>query len=478
MSTTSDSLNNSPQTYEPTSPREFVTGNNQRSMASTTQHTVAGDQKGFSEPTVAPVKSPRSARFAEATAIHSPTTAENNRSPFADLPSQSQNTPNVSDVGFGYVNAQEPAQHMSHHAPPTSPLKSALKVPGTPARTLNPLTLILLPTQAIKVRVRVAKIFLRFVSFGCSIIILAILGTTLAVFHATKHLPPRSGTTPWAVGTNPWPQYLLLATAALSLVSCLVVFWTWKKKGHKRAEKVAVYYSIFSVGFFGFTLILWVVVGAIYQHSKSNGNGQDLWGWSCKTGNQRATNFANDIDYPLLCRLQDWGLVCVVIEVVIEVLIILIYAVVFYRFWSKRKLAKSMDRRDKARSDLYLAQLRLQSAPNTPGFPYSPKSPWVSTTMKEPYSSAEKGEATPTQFATPISPTRPQPTFQLQPPPIRVQHATPKTEQEEFPSPAPTPSPPQSHMGAAPGERTYEAVPIPGAYASPMTPSFPQGARQ
>lgn len=174
---------------------------------------------------------------------------------------------------------------------------------------------------------------------------------------------------------------------------------------------------------------------------------------------------------------QDWGLVCAVIEIVVEVLVVLIYAVVFYRFWSKRKLAKSMGRRDKARSDLYLAQLRLQSAPNTPGFPLSPKSPWVSTTIQDPYSQAEKGEGTATQFATPVSPTRPKPTFQLQPPPIRVQNATPKTEQGEFSVPAPTPSPPQEHMSAAPGERTYEAVPIPGAYASPMTPSFPQGAR-
>ncbi|KAL4866390.1 hypothetical protein BDV12DRAFT_135917 [Aspergillus spectabilis] len=495
MSISNDSQDNSPQTYEPTSPREFVSGKNRRSMASSPQPTTVATKQSL-ETVAAPLKSPRSARFAEATAIHSPTAAESSRSPFADPPIQSQNQPNVSDVGFGYVNAQDPTQHVLHHAAPASPLKSALKVPGTPARTLNPLS----PTfreefalekqekqadkanakdLAIKVRVRVAKIFLRFVSFGCSIIILAILATTLTIFHATKNLPSRSGTTPWAVGTNPWPQYLLLATACLSLLSCLVVFWTWKKRGHKRAEKVAVYYSIFSVGFFGFTLILWVVVSAIYQHSKSNGNGQDMWGWSCKTGNQRATVFANDVDYPLLCRLQDWGLVCAVIEVVIEVLIILIYAVVFYRFWSKRKLAKSMDRRDKARSDLYLAQLRLQSAPNTPGFPYSPKSPWVSTTMKaDPYSSAEKGEITPTQFATPISPTRPQATFQLQPPPIRVQHATPKTEQGEFTPPAPTPSPPQDHMGAAPGERTYEAVPIPGAYASPMTPSFPQGVRQ
>lgn len=170
---------------------------------------------------------------------------------------------------------------------------------------------------------------------------------------------------------------------------------------------------------------------------------------------------------------------CAIIEIVLEVLIILIYAVVFYRFWTKRRLAKSMDRRDKARSDLYLAQLRLQSAPNTPGFPHAAKTPIVSDTFisQDPYSAAENGESCSTQFATPRSPTRPQPTFQLQPPPIRVQHATPKSAQEEFPAPSPptsVQSPPQ-HMGAAPGERTYEAVPIPGAYASPMSSSFPQG---
>lgn len=149
-----------------------------------------------------------------------------------------------------------------------------------------------------------AKIFLRFVSFGCSIVILAILATTLTIFHATKNLPSRSGFTAWAVPTNPWPQYLLLATACLSLISCLAVFWTWKKHGHKRAEKVAVYYSIFSVSFFGFTLILWVVVSAIYQHSKSNGDNKDLWGWSCVKGNQRSIIFQSEVDYPLLCRLQ------------------------------------------------------------------------------------------------------------------------------------------------------------------------------
>ncbi|EAW11804.1 uncharacterized protein ACLA_005600 [Aspergillus clavatus NRRL 1] len=496
MSVSSDSAGNSPQTYQAVSPIDIVRGHNHIPMTMPSQPSGPRAERSSSESSSSSsIKSPRTARFAEATSVHSPTEAtDTSRSPFADPPSQSHSQPDVSDVGFGYVAANDPAQHTAHHLPPASPLKSALKVPGTPGRTLNPLS----PTfreeffvekqekaadkenardLRIKLRVRLAKMFLRFVNFGCSLIVLTILATTLMIFRATKTLPPRNNLPPWAQGTNPWPQYLLLSLACVSLFSCLIVFWAYWKGGHKRAEKVAVYYTIYSVCFFTFSLIMWIVAAAIYQNSKATGNGQDLWGWSCRQ-NLREELFHNDIDYALLCRLQDWGLVCAIIEVVVEVLAILIYAVVFYRFYTKRRLARSMDRRDKARSDLYLAQLRLQSAPNTPGFVNMPKSPFVSISQAQnPYSAAENGEMYATQFATPQSPTRPQPTFQLQPPPIRVQQATPKTEQGEFPAAMPAPAQ-NEHMAAAPGERTYEAVPIPGAYTNPMNSNFPQNAHQ
>ena len=162
---------------------------------------------------------------------------------------------------------------------------------------------------------------------------------------------------------------------------------------------------------------------------------------------------------------------------------ILIYAVVFYRFYTKRRLAQSMNRRDKARSDLYLAQLRAQSAPNTPGYPRTPKPSYGPTSpppQQDIYSAAENGEVTgsQTQYASPRSPTRPPAAFQLQPPPIRIQHATPRQGQEEFPGPGPSRGS-NDHMAAAPGERTFDSVPIPGAYACPLTsPSFPPGTRQ
>ncbi|PWY69593.1 hypothetical protein BO70DRAFT_299843 [Aspergillus heteromorphus CBS 117.55] len=495
MSAFTNSHDSSPQTYEAVSPVDIVRGHNLGTMALPSQPTVTAEERSSSDTSISSLKESRTTRFAEATMVQSPGTADAGSSPFADPPNQSQTPPDVSDVGFGYVAASDPAQHTSHHDLPTPGPKSALKVPGTPGRTLNPLS----PTfreefyvekqekvaekenardLRIKLRVRVAKMFLRFINFGCSLIVLTILGTTLTVFNVTKSLPERNTFPPWEFGTNPWPQYLLLTVSCISLIASIAVFWGYWKGGHKRAEKYAFYYSAISIGVFVFDLVMWIVAAAIFEHSKAIGDDKDLWGWSC-VHNEREALFGDQIDYALLCRLQDWGLVCAVIEIVLEVLVLLVYAIIFYRFWTKRKLARSMDRRDRARTDLYLAQLYQRSAPNTPGFPHMPKAPFVSTSIpQDPYSAAENGEACETQFATTQSQIKPQPVFQLQSPPIRVQHATPQPTQGEFPAPAATSGGPNQHMGAAPGERTYETVPIPDAYASPMSPSLPHGAHQ
>jgi len=200
---------------------------------------------------------------------------------------------------------------------------------------------------------------------------------------------------------------------------------------------------------------------------------------------------------------------------VVETLTIIVYGIVFYRFWSKRKLRRSMAVRDRARSDLYLAQLRSQSAPNTPGFgppPLTPGDGWKAPVghprYVDPLSAAENGHAeSPDSTQYPRGFAEPKP-FQLQAPPIRVQGATPKVQQNGFdvsppssrhpsppldanyhqPSPPQPPSPSftapqehvQEHVPAAPGEVQYEAVPIPGAYGSaPMaSPSYPPQQQQ
>lgn len=319
------------------------------------------------------------------------------------------------------------------------------------------------------------------------------------IFFATKGLANRSGLPAWAIGTKVWPQITVLVIACISLAFCLLIFYGYWRGGHRRAEKTAVYYTIFAVGFFVFSIVMWGIAAGILQGSKNGSHNQDVWGWSCVDNNKRRQLFGEEVDYALVCRLQvsrssptfltctnilqSWSLICCVIEVVVETITIIIYGIIFYRYYSKRKLRKSMDVRDKARSDLYLAQLRSQSAPNTPGF--GPLSPSYSQHMKSPrfpaasynnLSHAEEGYIEPgTRFvdAKPASTAAAKP-FALQPPPIKIHAATPKTSQGGFEQQIPRAySPPaERHVEAAPtapGEQQYAAVPIPGAY-QPTSP--------
>ncbi|POR32052.1 Uncharacterized protein TPAR_07703 [Tolypocladium paradoxum] len=459
------------------------------------------------------LKVPRTPRFAEATSVHSPVDM---RSPFADPEKSQVAQSQPGDIGFGYINNESNRESVAVPMTPKSPLKSAMKVPGTPARQFsNPLS----PTfreedilekrelstekeQAkdvkIKTRVRLAKFALRGVSFSCSLIILAMLSSSFAIFNATRSLPNQSNMPPWAPGTDSksWPQKLTLSMACLSLFVCILVFLAYCRGGHKRAEKVNTYYTMFAIGWFIVSMILWVVTAAIFQHARDNGNNKDMWGWAC-VDNTRSDVFSQKVDYQLVCRLQNWTLICIIIEVVVEVISIALYSVVFYRYYTKRRLFKSMDLRDRARSDLYLAQLRTQSAPNTPGFgPKSPcfnppKSPALSNYAMSPrhppaaYRNLsdidEVSRFTPGgRVVEPQSQFTPQlqSGFKLQAPPVKAPSATPKMGQGAFsPTDARAPTLPGENIAArapqAADEPTYDAVPIPGAYAGQAIKSPP-----
>ncbi|KAK2750118.1 hypothetical protein FQN57_004613 [Myotisia sp. PD_48] len=429
------------------------------------------------------------------------------RSPFSDSPamsteSESSHPPKVSDVGFGYVADNQPSRNVSFPDAPqnatmrplNSPLKSALKSPGTPGRFGvggNPMSPTFREEQIlefheketerenakdvkIKTRVRLSKILLRGVSFSCSLIILALVGASFAVFHATRNLPSRNNLMPWAPNTNPWPQILILVVASISVFLSIAVFYGYCRGGHRRAEKVGVYYTVFAVFMFAFTVILWVVAAATLQNDKNTGQSKDLWGWACKE-NPRRELFDELVNYGLVCRMQDWVLICIIIEIIVDIITIVIYAVIFYRFYSKRKLRKSMNVRDKARSDLYLSHLRSQSAPNTPGYPLSPGSTYYPPTKHE-SSYVDSDDGTHTQYAqvkTPsVAVTASHRPFQLQPPPLRSNDGTGRSGSMSSVANSPS-SPRMSHFAAGPGEQAYGAVPIPTAYASPLSsPTF------
>lgn len=96
------------------------------------------------------LRSPRTARFAEATAVCSPIEpGKTGRNPFVDPPVAATNhfmaQPQPSDVGFGYVNKHESVEmpdtdnpdYPMPKSPLKSPLKSAMKTPGAAPRDLG-----------------------------------------------------------------------------------------------------------------------------------------------------------------------------------------------------------------------------------------------------------------------------------------------------------------------------------------------------
>lgn len=444
-----------------------------------------------SSSTSSSLKPPRTPRFAEATSVHSPVEAR--KTPFSFFEKSEVAQAQPSDIGFGYINNGADVESVAMPQTPRSPLKSALKSPGVGPK--NPLSPTFREEEAlekrekstdkeqakdlkIKTRVRMAKFALRSVNFSCSLIILSMMSTSFAIFNATKALPAQNGLPAWSNNTNSWPAKVVLGCACFSLVVCVGVFIGYCRGGHRRAEKVSVYYNLFAVGFFIFGLIMWAAAAGILQLSKNSSGNNDIWGWSC-VQNKRAEVFSDKVDYALICRLQNWSMICIIIEIVVEVISITLYSVIFYRYYSKRRLHKSMDMRDKARSDLYLAQLRIQSAPNTPGF--GPKSPTFSQATMSPRfppSTYQSLGDIDEKVASPFTPggsrlverqssfaQAVEKPFKLQAPPTKANAATPKASSPITPTAQAAP--------VAPGEQQYDAVPIPGAYADAAVKSPP-----
>jgi hypothetical protein len=101
--------------------------------------TVTIERRNTDESVSGETKTPRTARFAEATSVYSPIDAP--RSPFSGSGYPTNHfkpQPQVSDVGFGYVQSVEMEDQEAKYLPPptpSGPLKSALKSPGAPPRT-------------------------------------------------------------------------------------------------------------------------------------------------------------------------------------------------------------------------------------------------------------------------------------------------------------------------------------------------------
>jgi len=185
----------------------------------------------------------------------------------------------------------------------------------------------------VKLKVRLAKVVLRSINCACrfvtplpppsvavlvltslcSLVVLALVASTFAIFNATRNLKPRNGLPPWAMKTPTWPQITIIVIASISLALSLFIMYSYWKGGHNKAEKLALHATIFAGAVFIFTIAMWSAGIGIMQASRAGNDDKDLWGWSCKD-NTRRKLFEDSIDYTLVCRQQ----VCIIARGSIE----------------------------------------------------------------------------------------------------------------------------------------------------------------
>ena len=145
-----DNRSDTESPLEPVSPVDIVQPQRQKAVGFYSPpriHVQAASEQN----SPSPLQTPRGSRFAEATSVNSPVNPTQN--PFAEPPAMAEQpnpTAAVSDVGFGYVADNQPSRDSGapnapqnatvRQAVPNTPLKSAMKAPGTPGRFANPLS--------------------------------------------------------------------------------------------------------------------------------------------------------------------------------------------------------------------------------------------------------------------------------------------------------------------------------------------------
>lgn len=143
-----------------------------------------------------------------------------------------------------------------------------------------------------------------------------ILAYVLHIFFKTKDIPAPGRVGPWAVGTELWPAYMLLAASSATFLidgstfvaACCVLRSERKRKGKEKGEDEGEKFiaaraesALVKTGYIAF-VSKWFIIATLYRTGKTT---KDLWGWSC---DKRAANiqkyYVNDLNFATICRIQ------------------------------------------------------------------------------------------------------------------------------------------------------------------------------
>lgn len=147
---------------------------------------------------------------------------------------------------------------------------------------------------------RIWKLATQIISTLLSIYMFVSMAYMVAKYQATDNTV-RGGRTPWPQNAKLWPTFLLLAAAGVTLIlsiATLLSYCCCFKRATKSWKLTVVKYVIH--------LGVWLVVSALYRYAKgTNGNNNDLWGWSCSEESDKLqAQFNGVVNFSPLCTLQ------------------------------------------------------------------------------------------------------------------------------------------------------------------------------
>ena len=185
--------------------------------------------------------------------------------------------------------AAKPLVHSSEAAVP-QPLK--IQTPNSRLRQRK--------YQTRKRYLRIGKQATNAISIIFSAVIFAIMTYTVITFETTKD-EFRGGRTAWPKQSKTWPMFMLLVCAGLTLLLSIITLFSYCcafKKAQRSWKLTVVKYAI-HIG-------AWVVVSVLYRYERNtNGNPDDIWGWSCSAkAATLQTQFNGVVNFSTLCSAQ------------------------------------------------------------------------------------------------------------------------------------------------------------------------------
>ena len=123
----------------------------------------------------------------------------------------------------------------------------------------------------------------------------------LITYNNTKDKTLSNGQQPWSPTTVLWPTYLVLGTAALTLLMNIITMCLYFK-GSGAADRSDNVSGYIGIALAAVNAVVWAVNAGLFKMANT---GNDLWGWSCSPAADALKDEVQGVlNFNTLCQVQ------------------------------------------------------------------------------------------------------------------------------------------------------------------------------